>query len=72
MDPNHGTLVEGSDEAIKEIEKGIGRELVPVPEKDVEQVRKMSLEERKSYARKLRKRKDKRKADRKARKRNRK
>ena len=73
MDPGTGALIEADDKTIKEFEKAVGREFVPVTgEKELEAVRAMTLHERQAYAKKVQRRRAQVKAARKMRRKQRK
>ena len=69
MDPNSGHIYEGTEEEIKEVERRIGHELVPIDQKalEVDGVRHMLPNERIAYINKVVARRSKNKAARKAR-----
>lgn len=65
MDPNTGRIYEGTPEELKEI-KEQGIPLIPIPEREIEQVRAMTIDERKAYAKRVLNRRKKAKQARKA------
>jgi len=74
MDPETGHIYEGTEEEIKEVERRIRRDLVPIDQKRLEEdgVRIMLPNERIAYAKKVKARRAKNKAARKAKRRARK
>ena len=70
MNPHTGQIYEGTPGELTEI-KAQGIPLIPIPERDIENVRAMTIDERKAYAKRVRNRrkkaKQRRKADRKRR-----
>lgn len=53
MDKKTGVTLEGTNEALKEIEKDLKRELVPLEPYQVEEVRALPGNQRRAYAKKL-------------------
>lgn len=74
MDPNSGHIYEGTEEQLKEVERRIGHDLVPIDQKRLEEdgVRRMLPNERIAYVKRVQKSRAKNKAGRKARRKQRK
>ena len=65
MDAKTGVIFDGDAHSLKEVERDLGRKLIPLTREQAEELRGRTMEERRGYARRLQAR---RRANRRARK----